>query len=303
MDTTCPNEVLLLKLFPFTLKDKAKMWFNSLRPMSIHSWHTLQGEFLKKFFPENRTEALRRAISQFAPNNGETFFQCWERFKDLLFACPHHGFLEWHTINTFYFSLTPQLKMFVESMCAGTYLDKNPTEASNYFDYLTNLTRDWVNANMARDWASGGTPNFMGAQSFTNKPTNSHVGSKYQLGEVEDLQAKVTSLTRKLEALETSKATTSVPVETPSTCLVCTTQDHDTMSCPVIPGVREALHGQVNAVGQFQGGYQNQRSGNNPYSNTYNPGWRNHPNFGWKQEGPQNPQPFQQPQQPFQAQP
>ncbi|XP_057487288.1 uncharacterized protein LOC130773354 [Actinidia eriantha] len=300
-DNTCPREILLLKLFPFTLKDKAKMWFNSLRPMSIHSWHTLQGEFLKKFFPENRTEALRRAISQFAPNSGETFFQCWERFKDLLFACPHHGFPEWHTINTFYSSLTPQLKMFVESMCAGTYPDKNPTEASNYFDYLANLTRDWVNANMARDWASAGTSNFMGAQSFMNKPTNPQVGGKYQLGEVEDLQAKVTSLTRKLEALETTKATTSVLVETPSMCLVCATQDHDTTSCPVIPGVREALHGQVNAVGQFQGGYQNQRSGNNPYSNTYNPGWKNHPNFGWKQEGPQNPQQFQQPPQHFQG--
>lgn len=125
-DNTCPREILLLKLFPFTLKDKAKMWFNALRPMSIHSWNTLQGEFLKKFFPENRTEAIRRAISQFAPNNGETFFQCWERFKDLLLACPHHGFPEWHTINTFYSSLTPQLKMFIESMCAGTYPDKNP---------------------------------------------------------------------------------------------------------------------------------------------------------------------------------
>ena len=24
------------------------------------------------------------------------------------------------------------------------------------------------------------------------------------------------------------------------------------------------------------------RPGNDPYSNTYNPGWRNHPNFSWK---------------------
>ena len=32
---------------------------------------------------------------------------------------------------------------------------------------------------------------------------------------------------------------------------------------------------QANYVGnQFQG-----RQTNNPYSNTYNPGWRNHPNF------------------------
>ena len=31
-DNSCPRKVLLLKLFPFTLKDKAKLWFNSLRP-------------------------------------------------------------------------------------------------------------------------------------------------------------------------------------------------------------------------------------------------------------------------------
>ncbi|XP_028772263.1 LRR receptor-like serine/threonine-protein kinase GSO2 [Neltuma alba] len=29
---------------------------------------------------------------------------------------------------------------------------------------------------------------------------------------------------------------------------------------------------------------------NDPYSNTYNPGWRNHPNFAWKNSTPQRPQ-------------
>ena len=45
---------------------------------------------------------------------------------------------------------------------------------------------------------------------------------------------------------------------------------------------------------------------NNPYSNTYNPGWRNHPNFSWKEsnnnnmqspEYGQQQQTFQQPKQ------
>ena len=35
-DNSCPREILLLKHFPFTLKNKAKFWFNSLRPRSIH---------------------------------------------------------------------------------------------------------------------------------------------------------------------------------------------------------------------------------------------------------------------------
>ena len=33
----------------------------------------------------------------------------------------------------------------------------------------------------------------------------------------------------------------------------------------------------VNYMGKFP------NSNNNPYSNTYNPGWRNHPNFSWSQ--------------------
>ena len=39
-------------------------------------------------------------------------------------------------------------------------------------------------------------------------------------------------------------------------------------------------------------------SQNNPYSNTYNASWRNHPNFSWGGQGnqkPQNHQGFQQP--------
>ena len=43
-------DLMRLKLFPFTLKDKAKVWLNSLRPRSIRSWPELQAEFLKKFF-------------------------------------------------------------------------------------------------------------------------------------------------------------------------------------------------------------------------------------------------------------
>ncbi|KAG8499090.1 hypothetical protein CXB51_005497 [Gossypium anomalum] len=50
---------------------------------------------------------------------------------------------------------------------------------------------------------------------------------------------------------------------------------------------------QVNYMGN-----NNFRSQNNPYSNTYNAGWKNHPNFSWsgqQNQRPQNPKGFQQP--------
>ncbi|KAL6318257.1 hypothetical protein AAG906_035800 [Vitis piasezkii] len=58
-------DLMRLKLFPFTLKDKAKIWLNSLRPRSIRNWVDLQAEFLKKF-PTHRTNGLKRQISNFS---------------------------------------------------------------------------------------------------------------------------------------------------------------------------------------------------------------------------------------------
>ena len=65
-----------LKLFPFTLKDKGKVWLNYLRPRSIRSWSELQAEFLKKFFLAHRTNGLKRQISNFVAMENEKFYAC-----------------------------------------------------------------------------------------------------------------------------------------------------------------------------------------------------------------------------------
>nr|CAN62997.1 hypothetical protein VITISV_024057 [Vitis vinifera] len=62
-------DLMRLKLFPFTLKDKAKIWLNSLRPRSIRTWTDLQAAFLKKFFLTHRTNGLKRGWDE--PNKEE----------------------------------------------------------------------------------------------------------------------------------------------------------------------------------------------------------------------------------------
>ena len=42
-------------LFPFSLRDRAKLWLNSLNPDSIADWDLLLAEFYKKFYPPERT--------------------------------------------------------------------------------------------------------------------------------------------------------------------------------------------------------------------------------------------------------
>ena len=108
-------------MFSFSLKDNAKTWLNSLRPRSIGTWQEMKTEFLKKFFPIHRTNALKRQIMIFSQKDNETFYQCWERFKDLLNACPHYGYETWHIISFFYESLKPKMLQFVEMMCNGEF--------------------------------------------------------------------------------------------------------------------------------------------------------------------------------------
>ena len=86
-------DLVKLKAFPLTLKDKAKIWLNSLRPRTIRNWAKLQAEFLKKFFSAHKTNNLKRQIYTFAAQDGERFYQCWERFMETISACPHHGLI------------------------------------------------------------------------------------------------------------------------------------------------------------------------------------------------------------------
>ena len=45
------NDVVKLKLFPFSLRDRAKNWFSSLPRNSIDSWNKCKDAFITKYFP------------------------------------------------------------------------------------------------------------------------------------------------------------------------------------------------------------------------------------------------------------
>jgi hypothetical protein len=77
-----------------------------LRPGSIRAWDEMQQQFLKKFFPSHRTNSFKRQIITFTQKPGETFYHCWDRYRDLLNTCPHRfwnmeiGFIFLWRVNT-----------------------------------------------------------------------------------------------------------------------------------------------------------------------------------------------------------
>nr|GFB03480.1 reverse transcriptase domain-containing protein [Tanacetum cinerariifolium] len=76
----------------------------------------------------NLTTYLRNEITNFLQKSNETFNEAWERFKDLLRQCPHHGFSKLHQLDTFYNALTPNDQDALDSAAGGSFLDKIPRE-------------------------------------------------------------------------------------------------------------------------------------------------------------------------------
>jgi hypothetical protein len=99
----------------------------------------------------------------------------------------------------------------------------------------------------------------------------------YNLREDHDLQAKFASLARKVEALKLKRSGQLKYVQE-IICQICETNEHSTNDCQTLPSFRECLHEQAHTLNSFQ------RPNHNPYSQMYNPSWRNHPNFSWKSD-------------------
>ncbi|KAL8120347.1 hypothetical protein AgCh_017503 [Apium graveolens] len=57
------DEAIKLRLFPFSLRDKAKDWLHSLPAGSITTWEDLAQKFLVKFYPMTKTAAMRSALT------------------------------------------------------------------------------------------------------------------------------------------------------------------------------------------------------------------------------------------------
>nr|GFC08196.1 reverse transcriptase domain-containing protein [Tanacetum cinerariifolium] len=123
-----PNTTIKLLLFPFSLEGEAQIWLDKEPPRSIITWENLVSKFINQFFPPSKTTYLRNEIKNFLQKHNERFNEAWERFKDLLRQCPHHGFSELHQLDTFYNALNPNHQDALDSAVAGNFLDKIPRE-------------------------------------------------------------------------------------------------------------------------------------------------------------------------------
>ena len=133
-----------LRLFPFSLGDKAHLWEKTLPQGSITTWDDCKKAFLAKFFSNSRTARLWNEISGFTQKQNERLYEAWERFKGYQTKCPHHGFKEASLLSTLYRGVLPKIRMLLDTASNGNFLNKDVEDG---WELVENLAQSDGNYN------------------------------------------------------------------------------------------------------------------------------------------------------------
>nr|GEW32583.1 reverse transcriptase domain-containing protein [Tanacetum cinerariifolium] len=124
-----PNDAIKLMLFLYSLEGAARIWYEKEPPNLILTWDDLVNKFVNQFFPPSKTTHLKNEISRFTQRFEETFGEAWERFKEMLRACPHHEFPKLTQIDMFYNGLNEQDQDSLNAAAGGNLLSRTTREA------------------------------------------------------------------------------------------------------------------------------------------------------------------------------
>ena len=92
------------------------------------------------------------------------------------------------------------------------------------------------------------------------------------------MNLRMDAIVKRLDVLSVGRPINVANTFAVDSCSVYTSPMHQAQNCPSM-----AVFYKMEQVNTFND-YRKQSNG--PYSKTYNPGWRNHPNFSWKQNQP-----------------
>nr|GEW61548.1 reverse transcriptase domain-containing protein [Tanacetum cinerariifolium] len=103
-----------------------------------------------RFFPPSKTTNLHNEITRFQQRFDESFYEAWERFNDLLRACPHYGFSKLHQLDTFYNALNVNNQDSLNSAAGGDFLDKMPRECLKIIESKSKVRQTRAKAVVAK---------------------------------------------------------------------------------------------------------------------------------------------------------
>ena len=74
---------------------------------------------------------------RFVQMDFKTLYNAWERDKDLLRRCPHHGLPLWLQVQTFYNGVNPSTRQMIDAVTEGTINNKTPEDGYEFIEEMS----------------------------------------------------------------------------------------------------------------------------------------------------------------------
>ncbi|XP_062086098.1 uncharacterized protein LOC133792198 [Humulus lupulus] len=104
------NDAIRLRLFPFSLRDRAKRWLISLQANSILTWEDLAKKILAKYFPPAKSAQNR---------------------------------VKWMLVHTFYNGLRGNTRTIIDVAAGGAFMSKSANEAYELLEDMAMNNYNW----------------------------------------------------------------------------------------------------------------------------------------------------------------
>ena len=203
---------------------------------------------------------MRRATRKFSQGPGEVFYEAWERLRDLLRQCPHHGIPKYEITQIFYDGLGAPDRYLLVAASGGTFMSKYEDEALE----LIELVAENSHHHAAKSF--GGRSPAKGGMLDTKAAETGMLLDKIE--KVTEAQNLIMDLLKIRLGSDGLAPVSHVDV---SPCLHCSSFEHVELDCPVmaIQGPFLFRPNPTTYLGLSQAGRSNYS--NQGYSSFHNP--------------------------------
>ena len=238
-------DVMKMKLFPATRRDRAKDWFLKLGK-EFTCWTEMEEEFLRKYYSVRKTTSVRKAMREFTQGSSETFHEAWERHRDLNRECPHHRVSNHELTQIFYDGLGLQDRYLLDAASGGTFMRKFEDEAMELIETVAENSHH----NAAKPLERGATPKG-GLIDAKSVETGMLLEKIDKMTEVQNL------LLDRFHIRNGSEGLVPVALQEASPYAHCSRLDHVEMDCPIMAIQGQGMYRKGLPGGQSQQGRPN----------------------------------------------
>jgi hypothetical protein len=136
------DQTLRWKLFPFSLKEKARQWYDKAVGKQQGDWGSLRSNFCLDFYPISQIVDLRIKVLTFKQEPSESLASSWNCFTTLLASGIDLSLQDPILLQHFYKGLHKNSKQLLDTTSGGSFLHVSSEKARLILDQILSSELD-----------------------------------------------------------------------------------------------------------------------------------------------------------------